>query len=122
MELEWGLEFRLVNLVRGGTMTENEFLEYMRAKAKDLKTPPNPLRAHKPKIIRMESSRMRTVQRGTSNTTRAVYQTAEQAKRNTVTGEPEFTTREVGPGDVYNKTGDYRLGKGADGRVEGDER
>lgn len=98
-------------------MTEGEFLKYMKRKMAEQKQGPEaPLKKHKPKVTRMSSPRMRTVEKGTINSFRASYQTPEQAKRNTVVGEPKVATREVGPGDKYNKTNDYTMGKDTESR------
>lgn len=70
---------------------------------REIRRTATPVRRHQPRVTRMQSSRMRTVSSGTSNGVKAIYQSPEQAARTTITGEPEYTTREVGPGDRYNK-------------------
>jgi hypothetical protein len=89
-------------------MNEGQFLEHVARLARELKQPPNTPKRRMPKVSRMQSPRMRVVSKGTINGVRAIYQTTEQAGRHTITGEPEgITTREVGPGDEYNRYGKY---------------
>jgi hypothetical protein len=92
-------------------MTEADFLKYIQGKSREQKQAPGPTKGQKPKVTRMVSKRQATVLKATPNPFRASYQTADQAKRGCIVGEPEIATREVGPGDRYNKTNDYTMGK-----------
>jgi hypothetical protein len=81
---------------------ENSVLERMVALDREIRKPANPIRRRQPKVTRMQSKRMQEIQQQTNNPIRAIFQTPEQAERGTITGEPDVTTREVGPGDLYN--------------------
>ena len=89
----------------------NSVLQRMVRMEAEIKKTPFPIKKHKPKVTRMQSPRMREVLRGTRNPVRAIYQAPDVAKAHTVTDEPVNPTREVGPGDVHNKTNDYSAGK-----------
>jgi hypothetical protein len=97
-------------------MSEEAFLRYMRTKATEQKKAPGPTKGQKPKVTRMMSPRQLQASKATLNPFRASYQTVAQAKRQCIVGEPEFTTREVGPGDKFNKTNDYTMGKDTESR------
>lgn len=83
-------------------------LQRMLALDKAIRKPPVPPSRRQPKITRMQSGRQTKVSQGTRNFTKAVYQTPEQAAASTIstydTSYPSNSTREVGPGDVYNNT------------------
>lgn len=87
-------------------MSEAAFLAYMSGKARELKRAPGPTSGQKPKVTRMQSPRQVAASKGSPNQFRAAYQPT-----HCITGEPEFTTREVGPGDQFNKDNDYTMGK-----------
>jgi hypothetical protein len=103
-------------------MSEEAFLRYMKSKATEQKRAPGPTKGQKPKVTRMMSPRQMRASQGSPNIFRASYVTPEQAKRTTVAGkvfkdfepfvdEVKNATREVGPGDKYNRTNDYTMGK-----------
>jgi hypothetical protein len=88
-------------------MSEEAFLKYMAGKARELKKAPGPTSGQKPKVTRMMSPRQAAATKGSPNAFRASY----SPRTYCVTGEPENPTREVGPGDKYNRTNDYTMGK-----------
>lgn len=79
--------------------------------------PPVPPKRRQPKITRHQSSRQRQVERTqTNNPIKAMFGYSDvilaEVVGEAIIGGPSETegTREVGPGDIYNQTNDYRLG------------
>lgn len=93
-------------------MIPEDWLEYVVAKEKELKRPPDPIKKHKPKITRMTSRRMMVVNGQTPNPIRAMYTPENEYNQTPVIAPEDHTlTREVGPNDRYNPTEGYRAGK-----------
>ena len=90
---------------------ENEILEtYVRLSRAIRQTPNKSKRRTRVdnKIVRHESERMRTIRSQTDNDMKAIY-TPDRVKT-PILKEGTFTTLEVGPGDEFNRTSDYRAG------------
>ena len=91
-------------------MMPKDWLEYMRDAERNIKKVPDPLRAHRPKITRMQSSRMRTVSGQSNNPIKSIF--TPESKWNATPTMPEewVGTKEVGPGDVNNSATQWRTG------------
>jgi len=76
-------------------MIPEDWLEYVVQKEKELKRPPDPIKRRQPKITRMTSRRMRTVNGQTPNPIRAMYTTENDYNRTPTLPDDATTTREV---------------------------
>lgn len=82
---------------------EDDWLEYIQMKARQVASPPGAIRRRQPKVTRMQSARQRQVTRFTDNNFKAGMQSAEEAERpweRIKDIDESVATREVGPHDL----------------------
>jgi hypothetical protein len=98
-------------------MLPADWEEYLASAERDIKKPPNPPRRYQPKVTRHMSRNQRIASGQSSNPIQAIY--VPESKWSATPTHPEDWkgTKEVGPGDVNNRT--YRAGKATTERQVG---
>jgi hypothetical protein len=91
-------------------MMPKDWLEYMAEAERNIKQSPVPTKRHQPKVKRMQSGRMQTVQGQTANPIRAIFTPESRWNATPTMPEDWEGTKEVGPGDIDNPATQWRTG------------